>query len=166
MNEIQKHVNHMTTKQNNNWLAPVLLLALGSLNILFGALQLDTIQQGPHMHILWERLSRSTYDVLKLMRCIAVRGHQCIAVDNHSHRTVGCVSASSEFSVVFLTLSFRAARPITALGARTLLCQNVKTRRIMVKVLKWSIRTAVSRTLSRLSRHKGRTCLSRCFHPS
>ena len=37
----------MRTKQNNNWLAPVLLLIFGATNILFGALQLDTIQQGP-----------------------------------------------------------------------------------------------------------------------
>ena len=36
-----------TAKQNREWLVPVLLLALGSLNILFGALQLNNIQQGP-----------------------------------------------------------------------------------------------------------------------
>ena len=39
--------NHLTTKQNNNWLVPLLLLALGCPNVLFGASQLDTIQQGP-----------------------------------------------------------------------------------------------------------------------
>lgn len=37
----------MTTKRNSNWRVPLLLLTLGSLNVLFGALQLDTIQQGP-----------------------------------------------------------------------------------------------------------------------
>lgn len=42
----------MTTKPNSikpksNWRVPILLLVLGSLNILFGALQLDTIQRGP-----------------------------------------------------------------------------------------------------------------------
>lgn len=37
----------MTTKSTANWLVPLLLLLLGSLNILFGALQLNTIQQGP-----------------------------------------------------------------------------------------------------------------------
>ncbi|MEM7114324.1 MAG: DUF2306 domain-containing protein [Chloroflexota bacterium] len=37
----------MTTQLKSNWLAPALLLLLGSLNILFGAMQLDTIQQGP-----------------------------------------------------------------------------------------------------------------------
>lgn len=37
----------MDNKLISNWLAPVLLLLLGSLNILFGALQLDTIYQGP-----------------------------------------------------------------------------------------------------------------------
>ena len=38
--------HHITTKQNN-WLIPLLLLALGGINVLLGALQLDTIQQGP-----------------------------------------------------------------------------------------------------------------------
>ena len=37
----------MTTKRTKRWLVPALLLLLGSLNILFGALQLDTIWQGP-----------------------------------------------------------------------------------------------------------------------
>lgn len=37
----------MTTKPTSNWLAPLLLLLLGGVNGLFGALQLDTIQQGP-----------------------------------------------------------------------------------------------------------------------
>ena len=37
----------MTTNQSNTWRVPALLLALGSINVLFGALQLDTIQQGP-----------------------------------------------------------------------------------------------------------------------
>lgn len=35
------------SKKLSNWLAPGLLLLLGSINILFGALQLDTISQGP-----------------------------------------------------------------------------------------------------------------------
>lgn len=57
MNNIQKvdgtavpqksYRNRTTTKQRREWLVPVLLLALGSLNVLFGALQLNTIQQGP-----------------------------------------------------------------------------------------------------------------------
>ena len=33
-----------------SWLSPALLLLLGSLNILFGAIQLDAIQQGPPEH--------------------------------------------------------------------------------------------------------------------
>ena len=37
----------MTKKLTANWLIPSLLLLLGSLNVLFGALQLGTIQQGP-----------------------------------------------------------------------------------------------------------------------
>lgn len=37
----------MTKKQKNSWLVPALLLLFGATNILFGALQLDTIQQGP-----------------------------------------------------------------------------------------------------------------------
>ena len=37
----------MTTKRTKRWLVPALLLLLGSLNILFGALQLDAIWQGP-----------------------------------------------------------------------------------------------------------------------
>lgn len=36
----------MSTKQKNGWLLPGFLLAYGALNILFGALQLDTIYQG------------------------------------------------------------------------------------------------------------------------
>ena len=37
----------MKTKRKNKWLVPILLLMLGSLNILFGAMQLGTISQGP-----------------------------------------------------------------------------------------------------------------------
>lgn len=37
----------MTAKPKSNWRVPLLLLMLGSLNVLFGALQLDTIRQGP-----------------------------------------------------------------------------------------------------------------------
>lgn len=37
----------VSQKQKSNWRVPMLLLALGGINILFGALQLDTIQQGP-----------------------------------------------------------------------------------------------------------------------
>lgn len=37
----------MTAIQKPNWLVPILLLLLGGINVLFGALQLDTIQQGP-----------------------------------------------------------------------------------------------------------------------
>lgn len=40
-------VQIMIKKIATNWRVPLLLLLLGSLNILFGALQLDTIQQGP-----------------------------------------------------------------------------------------------------------------------
>lgn len=47
MDSTRSYVNHMTTKQNNNWLIPAFLLMLGALNILFGALQLNMIQQGP-----------------------------------------------------------------------------------------------------------------------
>ncbi|MDJ0756396.1 MAG: DUF2306 domain-containing protein [Ardenticatenaceae bacterium] len=37
----------MSTKQKNGWLLPGFLLVYGALNVLFGALQLDTIFQGP-----------------------------------------------------------------------------------------------------------------------
>lgn len=37
----------MTSIQKPNWLVPILLLLLGGLNVLFGALQLNIIQQGP-----------------------------------------------------------------------------------------------------------------------
>ena len=37
----------MKIKSTSNWLAPALLLLLGSLNIIFGAMQLGTISQGP-----------------------------------------------------------------------------------------------------------------------
>lgn len=37
----------MTTNQTANWRVPLGLLLLGGINVLFGALQLETIQQGP-----------------------------------------------------------------------------------------------------------------------
>ena len=37
----------MTAKPISDWLVPGLLLALGALNVLFGALPLTMIQQGP-----------------------------------------------------------------------------------------------------------------------
>ncbi|KAA3653973.1 MAG: hypothetical protein DWQ04_34835 [Chloroflexi bacterium] len=58
----------MNTKQKNNWLVPSLLLLFGATNVLFDALQLDTIQQGPPVRtfINWVWIFGSVNRIMKV----------------------------------------------------------------------------------------------------